>query len=189
MIEQQLANTIVTIAIAVIAVAVAMQAISAVVAAIAATKTRAAIEEIKNQVKPVAERAMEVLSQTRGTVTSLHERLDPILNDAASVTAQAKTVMEKANLIMAKGQNQAESLDEALTETVERVRMQLGNVEDTVDHVLRGVRSTSDELNSGIVAPIRKANGLVNGVAAALGFLMQGRTTVSRATQDDAMFI
>ena len=189
MIEPQLANTIVTIAIAVIAVAVAMQAVSAVVTAIASSKMKASIADIQSQVKPVAARAMEVLDQTRGAVTSLHARLDPILNDAANVTAQAKTVMEKANAIMAKGQYQAENLDEALTETVDRVRIQLGNVEDTVDHVLRGVRSTSDQMSSGILAPIRKANGLVNGVAAAVGFLMQGRTTVSRATHDDEMFI
>lgn len=189
MIEQQLANTIVTIAIAVIAVAVAMQAISAVIAAIAAMKTKAAVEAIRSHVQPVAERAMEVLEQSRNTVTTVHARLDPILSDAANVTAQAKSVMEKANLIMEKGQNQAANIDVALTETVERVRTQLGNVEETVGHVLHGVRSTSDQLNSGILTPIRKANGLVNGIAAAVGFLMQGRTTVSRATQDDAMFI
>ncbi|MDZ7637559.1 MAG: hypothetical protein U5J83_04820 [Bryobacterales bacterium] len=189
MIEQQLANTIVTIAVAVIAVAVAMQAISAVVSAIAASKMKKAIVEIQGQVKPVAERAMEVLEQTRGTVTSLNARIEPILSDAADVTAQAKTVMAKANVIMAKGQNQAEKMDEALTETVERVRIQLGNVEGTVDHVLRGVRSTSTEMNEGILSPVRRMNGLVNGVSAALGFLLQGRTTVSRATHDDEMFI
>ncbi|MCZ2154035.1 MAG: hypothetical protein LC114_09075 [Bryobacterales bacterium] len=189
MIESQLANTIVTIAIAVIAVAVAIQAISAVVAAIAASKMKAAVSEIQSQVKPIAERAMEVLDQTRTVVASLQTRVEPLLTDAAHVVAQAKGVTEKANAIMARGQSQAENLDAALTDTVQRVRLQLGNVEHTMDHVLHGVRSTADQMNSGILAPIRKANGLVNGVAAAVGFLMQGRTTVSRATHDDEMFI
>lgn len=189
MIEPQLANSIVTIAIAVIAVAVALQAISAVVSAIAANKMKASISQIQTQIKPVAERAMEVLEQTRTTVTSIHAKVDPILADAAQVTAQAKSVMEKANTIMDRGQNQAAKIDEALSETVDRVRVQLGNVEGTVEHVLRGVRQTSNHVHEGILSPIRQLNGLVSGVSAAVGFLLQGRTTVSRATQDDEMFI
>jgi ABC-type transporter Mla subunit MlaD len=150
---------------------------------------KASIAEIQSQVKPVAERAMEVLEQTRTTVTAINTKMDPILANAAEVTAQAKSVMDKANQIMDRGQNQAVRIDEALTETVDRVRVQLGNVEDTVDHVLRGVRHTSDHVHEGILSPIRQLNGLVSGVSAAVGFLLQGRTTVSRATQDDEMFI
>lgn len=187
--DAQTSNTIISVAIAVIAVAVVLQAVSAVVSAVAAMKMKKAVEEARRQIEPVAANAMVVLNETRAAVQATNEQLKPVMAIALQITTEMKEITGKVNAVSTIGKTQAESLDEALTETVGRVRVQLGNVEDTMDHVLRNVRETSNHVNQGVLSPIRKVNGIVNGLSAALGFLLQGRTTVQRATHEDEMFI
>jgi ABC-type transporter Mla subunit MlaD len=187
--DAQTSNTVITIAISVIAIAVVLQTISAIVSAMATLKVKGIVEEARSKLEPVTENAMQVLTETRQSVKETNEKLQPILTNAIRITNEIKEVSERTNEIVARGQAQAANLDAALTDTVGRARVQIANVEDTMDHVLRNVRDTSTHVNQGVLSPIRKVNGLVNGVSAALGFLMQGRTTVQRATHEDEMFI
>ncbi len=187
--EAQVSNQIIVIAIVVIAIAVVMQTISAMVSAMTALRMKAALDKARQEIEPLAVQAKELLGEARVAVRATNEQLQPILQSAARITVELQEITHKANDMASRGKAQAEQLDDALTETVDRVRVQMTNVEATVEHVLQNVRDTSSHVNTGIVTPIRKLNGLMNGVSTALGFLLQGRTTVQRATHEDEMFI
>ncbi len=187
--EAQISNSILSIAIVVIAIAVVLQTVSAVISAMAVFKVKASVDEARAQFEPLANDAKLVLEEARNNLRETNEKLKPILVSAATITTNIREVSEKTNDIVTRGQAQAERLDAVLTDTVERARVQMDNVEDTMNHVLRSVRDTSTHVNQGILSPIRKMNGIVNGIGAAVGFLSQGRTTVQRATHEDEMFI
>jgi ElaB/YqjD/DUF883 family membrane-anchored ribosome-binding protein len=163
--EAQISNSILSAAIVVIAIAVVLQTVSAVVSAMAVFKVKASVDEARAQFEPLAADAKKVLDEARNNLRETNEKLQPILASAIAITQNVKEVTHKTNEIVTRGQAQAERLDTVLTDTVERARVQMDNVEKTMDHVLRTVRDTSTHVNQGILSPIRKVNGIVNGPA------------------------
>jgi uncharacterized protein YoxC len=155
-------NTLLTVFVAVAALAFLAQAVILLMIAITAKKTQermlTIVEDLQGQVRPV-------LSSTR-------ELLDDSLPKVKSITAN---LAETSYVI----RSQAIELNEAMDDVVGRARRQAVRVDGLVTQTLDSVENTRNKVERGVSQvvdrPVRMANGIVNGVKAAIETLMKRR--------------
>jgi uncharacterized protein YoxC len=167
-------NTVMTVFVAVAALAFLAQALILLMIAIQAKKTQervlTIVEELQGQVRPV-------LSSTR-------ELLDDSLPKVKSITAN---LAETSYVI----RSQAIELNEAMDDVVGRARRQAVRVDGLVTQTLDSVESTRNKVEHGVSQmvdrPVRMANGIVNGVKAAIETLLKRRqASAARAEAPEA---
>jgi len=131
---------------------------------------------------------------TKEQITLLTAHAESVFDEARVTLAQSRKqlteVTGKANRILDTTQAQLSKIDEVLNEATTRAKVQMDRIELVMDDTISRVQETVALLHTGILRPLREANGLVVGVRAAIRYLLRGgRAGVERATHDDEMFI
>ena len=159
--------------IALTAVAVVIQAGMLIGMYLALRKTSAQVEtlasEVKTKILPVAE-------TTHSMLTELRPRLDDILRNANESSMIVRTQMQR--------------LDAAISDVLDRTRLQVIRADELVSRTLDRVENTTEMVHQTVVSPVRQLSGLVQGLTAGLEFLIGGkRSRNGSPTQQDEMFI
>jgi hypothetical protein len=159
-----------------LAVAVALSSVSLFMHAIASIGTFRAIKKLRDELSPLVpeiqvtlKTANEAITQTVQEVHSLVELGRDVLNDV---------------------KQQVEHIDAARADLTEQVKVHGQRLDLVVEDILGRVQEVVGVMHSSVIRPVREVTGIVAGVRTAIQtFLMGRRSSVTRATQDEEMFI
>jgi len=159
--------------VALTAVAVVIQAGMLIGMYLALRRTSAQIEtlagEIKTKVLPAAEMAHSMLAELR-------PKVDNILSNASEASTVVRTQMQR--------------LEAALSDILDRTRLQVIRADELLSRTLDRVESTTEMVHQTVVSPVRQLSGLVQGLTAGLEFLIGGKRNRNGApAPQDEMFI
>ena len=163
--------------VVVTAVAVVVQAIVLVTLYLQFRRTAARVEET---IADLNARLTPILSRVQMLVEDISPRVSGIVSDAAELSRLAR--------------GQAQKLDRILTETIERLRLQLVHVDQILTGAMEAVEETGSRLRETIWGPVVKASAIIKGVQTGLEFFRtarHGRRPVEQPSeqQDEGMFI
>ena len=143
-----------------------------------------------------------VARKTQTRVLPLVDRAEPILNTAHEVLVENKAkiaeITEEAVAIAKTARAQADRIGDLLSDSAERAKARLAQIDRTVDetveqveHVVEQVEHVGDAVKTVVMKPVKEVNGLMAGMKAALTTLAGNnrRHSVDHATQDEEMFI
>ncbi len=159
------------------ALAVVLQAVVLVVLFFQLLRTAKRVEET---VADLNTRITPILSRVQLLVEDVSPRISGIVADAAELSRLAR--------------GQAQKVDRVLTESLERLRMQLIHVDQILTGAMETVEEAGSKLRQTVWGPMVKATALVRGIQTGLEFfraVRSGREPVDPASEqrDEGMFI
>jgi len=163
--------------VVVTAVAVVLQAIVLVALFLQLRRTAARVEET---ITDLNQRLTPVLSRLQLLVEDVSPRISGIIADASELTRLAR--------------GQAQKVDRVLTETIERLRLQLVHVDQILTGAMEAVEEAGSRLRETVWGPVVKATAIIRGIQTGLEFFRdarQGRRSAEQPSeqQDEGMFI
>ena len=162
-----------TIFIAVTAAAVVLQTCILLGMFLALRKTAARMEalaeEVKTKVLPTVETAQSMLVEVR-------PKIESAITNISETTAMVRAQLQR--------------IDATVSDVVDRSRLQVIRADDLVTRTLDKVEETTERVQQGIISPVRRFNGVVRGVTAAVEYFTHSRRRDSGVTvPQDEMFI
>jgi hypothetical protein len=159
------------------ALAVVLQAVVLVVLFFQLLRTAKRVEE---KVWDVNARLTRILSRVQLLVEDVSPRIAGIVADAAELSRLAR--------------GQAQKVDRILTESLERLRMQLIHVDQILTGAMEAVEEAGSKLRQTVWGPMVKATALVRGIQTGIEFfraVRSGRESVDPSSEhrDEGMFI
>lgn len=126
--------------------------------------------EVSNRIDPLADSIVEVVRDSR----------DPLRSITADLAEVTRVLRDRTG-----------SMDEVLDDLLDRFRLQVIRVDQTVTNVLEKVDKTTTSVQRNIIAPVSEASALLKGVQAGLDFFFSRRRQnyASDVPQDEQMFI
>jgi hypothetical protein len=163
--------------VVVTAVAVVLQAIVLVALFLQLRRTAARVEET---ITDINERLTPVLSRIQLLVEDVSPRISGIIADASELTRLAR--------------GQAQKVDRVLTETIERLRLQLVHVDQILTGAMEAFEEAGSRLRETVWGPVVKATAIIRGIQTGLEFFRDARHRRQSAEQpseqqDEGMFI
>lgn len=130
------------------------------------------------QVTKLVEDARQHVLPTLATSRSLIEDISPKIKVITSnFTEVSHTV-----------RHQSAHINSAVSEVVDKTRKQADRVDGIVTGTLDGINTAASNIQEGIAIPMRKVNGLLNGIRATLDVLLQ-RSRTDHVKGDNDLFI
>jgi hypothetical protein len=164
--------------VVVTALAVVLQAVVLVVLFLQLRRTAARVEET---ITDLNARLTPILSRVQLLVEDVSPRISGIVSDAAELTRLARS--------------QGQKIDRILSETMERLRMQLIHVDQVLTGAMEAVEEAGTRLRDTVWGPVVKASAIIRGIQTGLEFFRASRErrepaeTPSEQQQDEGMFI
>jgi hypothetical protein len=164
--------------VVVTALAVVLQAVVLIALFLQLRRTAARVEET---IKDLNTRLTPILSRVQLLVEDVSPRISGIVSDAAELTRLAR--------------GQAQKVDRILSETLERLRMQLIHVDHVLTGAMEAVEEAGARLRDTVWGPVVKASAIIRGIQTGLEFFRTTRRrgepveTPSEQQQDEGMFI
>jgi hypothetical protein len=164
--------------VVVTALAVVLQAVVLIALFLQLRRTAARVEET---IKDLNTRLTPILSRVQLLVEDVSPRISGIVSDAAELTRLAR--------------GQAQKVDRILSETLERLRMQLIHVDHVLTGAMEAVEEAGARLRDTVWGPVVKASAIIRGIQTGLEFFRASRRTrepvetPSEQQQDEGMFI
>ena len=163
--------------VAVTAAAVVVQAILLVGLFLQLRRTAARVEET---IADLNARLTPLLSRVQVLVEDVSPRISGIVADAAELTRIAR--------------GQAQKVDRILTDTMERLRLQLIHVDQILTGAMEAVEETGSRLRETFWGPVVKASAIIRGIQTGLEFFRAARSGRHSSEQpseqqDEGMFI
>lgn len=157
--------------------AVVVQAIVLIALFVQLRRTAARVEQT---IAEINTRLAPILSRLQVLVEDVSPRISGIVADASELTRMARS--------------QAQKVDRILSETLERIRMQLIHIDQILTGAMETVEEAGARLKETVWGPIMNATALIRGIQAGLEFFRttrQRREPVEQPTeqQDEGMFI
>lgn len=139
----------------------------------------------------VAERVHGEVASLRAEVSS---RIDPLADSLVEVVRNSRDPLRSITADLAEVtrvlRDRTGSMDEVLDDLLDRFRLQVIRVDQTVTNVLEKVDKTTTSVQRNIIAPVSEASALLKGVQAGLDFFFSRRqNSTSDVPQDEQMFI
>jgi len=132
---------------------------------------------------------------TQAKVMPLVERVEPILNTTRQILEENKARVAEISIeaveIAKTARVQAERIADLLSDSSERAKARLAQIDRTVDETVEQVEQVGGAVKTAVMKPVKEVNGLMAGMKAALSTLAAGnrRPSVDHVTQDEEMFI
>lgn len=126
--------------------------------------------EITSHINPLADSLAEIVGDSR----------DPIRSATADLAEVARVLRERSG-----------SVDEVLDDLLDRFRLQVIRVDQTITGVLEKVDKTTTAVQRNIIGPVSEASAVLKGLQAGLDFFLSRRrgSQASDVPQDEQMFI
>src|SRR5882672_10445506 len=132
------------------------------------------------------------------TITDLNARLTPILSRlqllVEDVSPRISGIIADASELTRLARGQAQKVDRILTETMERLRLQLIHVDQILTGAMEAVEEAGSRMRDTVWGPVVKASAMIRGIQSGLEFLRTARNrrhSVEQPSeqQDEGMFI
>jgi phage-related protein len=137
--------------------------------------------------------------QLMRTVKDLHTRIAPIITRVESIVSETQprivTMVNDASEVVHIARNQAQKVDRILTETMDRMRVQLIHVDQILTGALETVEETGSAFRRTMLGPIQQATAFIRGIRSGLEVLRSFRRPAAEASatspdpSDEGMFI
>jgi len=132
---------------------------------------------------------------TQTKIMPLVARVEPILNTTRQILEENKARVAEISVeaveIAKTARVQAERIADLLSDSSERAKARLAQIDRTVDETVEQVEQVGGAVKTAVMKPVKEVNGLMAGMKAALSTLASGnrRPSVDHVTQDEEMFI
>jgi hypothetical protein len=159
------------------AVAIVLQAIMLIALFLQLRRTAARVEET---ISDLNTRLTPIISRLQILVDDVSPRISGLVADASELTRLAR--------------GQAQKIDRIMTETMERLRLQLIHVDQILTGAMETVEEAGSRMRDTIWGPVMKASAMIRGIQSGLEFLRVARGrrhSVEQPSeqQDEGMFI
>src|ERR1700687_191470 len=144
--------------VVVTAVAIVVQAIVLVALFLQLRRTAVRVEETIGDLNT---RLIPIISRLQLLVEDVSPRISGLVSDASELTRMAR--------------GQAQKADRILTETMERLRLQLIHVDQILPGALEAVEQTGSRLRETFWGPVVKASAIVRGAQTGIAFFRAAR--------------
>jgi hypothetical protein len=167
-------ETVLTIFIIIAAAAIVLQAFSMLGLYMTIRRIQGEVTgiraDVSRRIDPLAESLTEIVGNSR----------DPLRSITADLAEVARVLRERTG-----------SVDDVLDDLLDRFRLQVIRVDQTITDVLEKVDKTTTTVQRNIIGPVSEASAVLKGVQAGLDFFLsrrrEGRTR--DVPQDEQMFI
>jgi hypothetical protein len=119
-----------------------------------ATEAGALANEVKTKVLPTVTEAHTILTEVRPKLQVILDHLEEITSTLGS---------------------EVKRVDAAVSDAVDRARLQVIRADELLGRTLDRVEQTSDLVHKTVVSPVRQLSGIMQGITAGLEFLFSGR--------------
>jgi len=136
-----------------------------------------------------------VARNTQTKVMPLVDRAEPILTTTRQILEENKSRIAEVSVeaveIAKTTRVQVDRIGELLSDSTDRAKARLAQIDRTVDETVEQVEQVGDAVKTAVLKPVKEVNGLMAGVKAAISTLASGnrRPSVDHVTQDEEMFI
>jgi len=135
-----------------------------------------------------------VMKNTQAKITPLVAHAEPVLNTTRQILEENKPriaeISAEAVAIVKTARQQVDRIGELLTESTDRAKVRLEQIDKTVDQTVEQVEQVGEAVKTAVTKPVREVNALLAGLKAAIATLASNRRpSVDHATQDEEMFI
>ncbi len=159
------------------AVAIVLQAIMLIALFLQLRRTAARVEET---ISDLNTRLSPIISRLQILVDDVSPRISGLVADASELTRLARS--------------QAQKVDRILTETMERLRLQLIHVDQILTGAMETIEEAGSRMRDTVWGPVVKASAMIRGIQSGLEFLRTARNrrhSVEQPSeqQDEGMFI
>jgi hypothetical protein len=159
------------------AVAIVLQAIMLIALFLQLRRTAARVEET---ISDLNTRLSPIISRLQILVDDVSPRISGLVADASELTRLARS--------------QAQKVDRILTETMERLRLQLIHVDQILTGAMEAVEEAGSRMRDTVWGPVVKASAMIRGIQSGLEFLRTARNRRQPVEQpseqqDEGMFI
>jgi methyl-accepting chemotaxis protein len=144
---------------------------------------------------------IKVLAHLKSKVDHLVDRTEPmidsvrfVINDNApkisEIMTSAKETAANARDVSAVAKDQAHRFADVGRDIADRTKVQVARVDAAVDDTVEHVQELGENLKTAVMKPATEVSGVIAGIRAGVAAYANGRRpNVSRATQDEEMFI
>ena len=159
------------------AVAIVLQAIMLIALFLQLRRTAARVEET---ISDLNTRLSPIISRLQILVDDVSPRISGLVADASELTRLARS--------------QAQKVDRILTETMERLRLQLIHVDQILTGAMETIEEAGSRMRETVWGPVVKASAMIRGIQSGLEFfraVRSRRQPVEQPSeqQDEGMFI
>ena len=167
-------ETLLTIFIIIAAAAIVLQAFSMFGLYLSIRRIQGEVTDLRadvsRRIEPLAQSLTEIVGNSR----------DPLRSITADLAEVARVLRERTG-----------SVDEVIDDLLDRFRLQVIRVDQTITDVLEKVDKTTATVQRNIIAPVSEASAVLKGVQAGLDFFLSRRrqSYTSDVPQDEQMFI
>jgi hypothetical protein len=161
---------------------VAVIAIAVVIQAGVLVAMYASMKHVSGRVNALADmvehRAMPVVDSTRALLAENGPKIQTVMDNAVAVSNTARSQMER--------------MDVAVTDVVDRARLQIVRADELVSRTMDKVEETTELVEQTVITPVKSIAGIVSGVTATANALlgMRKRKRGPRnGGSEDEMFI
>jgi hypothetical protein len=159
------------------AVAIVLQAIMLIALFLQLRRTAARVEET---ISDLNTRLSPIISRLQILVDDVSPRISGLVADASELTRLARS--------------QAQKVDRILTETMERLRLQLIHVDQILTGAMETIEEAGSRMRETVWGPVVKASAMIRGIQSGLEFFRAARSrrqSVEQPSeqQDEGMFI
>jgi uncharacterized protein YoxC len=161
-----------------------------VIAAVALVLQMAILFALFLQVKTALARFERVTSDLQSKINPILIRTNRILEDSEDRIA---SIMGDVAELTRVARSQAQKVDRVLTESIERLRIQILRADIILTGALEVIEETGSKFRTTLWGPVQKATAVVRGIKIGLDYLRRGqrhrRADGEPATQDEELFI
>lgn len=154
--------------------AVVLQTLILLAMFLAMRKTSAKVEALAEEVRT---KILPMVETVQSTVVELRPKIENIIANVNDTTNMTRAQLQR--------------LDATISDVLDRTRLQVIRADELVTRTLDKVEDATEMVHDTVVSPVRQVSGLLQGVTAALQFLMGGkrRTEDGVSVPHDEMFI
>jgi hypothetical protein len=130
----------------------------------------------------------DIRVQIGPTLTRIHVLVDDVSPRITGIILDASELTRMAR-------SQAQKVDRVVTETIERLRMQLIHVDQILTGAMETIEDAGSQLRQTVLGPIAQATALIRGIQTGIEFFRTARRNGPRdpqaetTQQDEGMFI
>jgi hypothetical protein len=135
---------------------------------------KATADEIKAQAFPVIENGKAIQADIKRILETSAPKVELVLDNAAAITTTAHAGIGR--------------VESTVNDMLDRARLQVIRADEMVTRAMDSVEDTTEKVAHTVTSPVRKANGLVQGITVGLGAYF-GQKRKRNGGPSDEMFI
>jgi prophage DNA circulation protein len=135
---------------------------------------KSAADEVKSQVMPLVENGKALQADIKKIVETSSPKIELVLDNAAAITTAAHSGLGRA--------------ETTLNDVLDRARLQVIRADEMLTRAMDTVEDTTERVAHSVTSPVKRANGLMQGITAGVGAYF-GQKRQRQGSPSDEMFI